>query len=142
MSEAQHTALGLPCFYNYVTPLGPDYWKAEIYDLVRQWQVAKGFDPTTTDFARSMGHPIVEILPQDDDRFNTYVENGEITGPKREQGPEPMQVDEASFKTVPGSREPSSPRQVSEGSTSMDVDMEDCSDRMAGLCVEMILMDE
>ncbi|KAK1234521.1 hypothetical protein PQX77_002275 [Marasmius sp. AFHP31] len=144
MSEAQHTALGLPCFHKSDAPLATDCWKAEIYDLVRQWQVAKGFDPTTSDFARSMGHPIVEILPQDNDRFDTCVdvENGESTGPRREQGPEPMQVDEASFETIPNSRDPSSPRHVSEGSTSVDVDMEDCSDRMADLRVEAMLMDE
>ncbi|KAK1230810.1 hypothetical protein PQX77_006082 [Marasmius sp. AFHP31] len=161
ISEANHMALGLPCFHNHSATL-PCGWKAEIYDLVRQWQVAKGFDPTTTDFARSMGHPIVEILPQDNNRFDTDVENGKDTGPespifsffhtnhlrgaifvdaKYEQEPEPMQVDEA-FGSIPDPKDPSLPRQESEGRTSMDVDMEVCSNRMASLCVEAMLVDE
>ncbi|KAK1227724.1 hypothetical protein PQX77_009275 [Marasmius sp. AFHP31] len=139
MPEAHRMELDLPCFRNCVDP--PHSWKAEIYDLVRQWQEAKGFDPTTTDFARSLGYPIVEILPQDNDRFDAYVENDESTGPKREQEPGPMQVDEA-FATIPGSQDPSFPPRVLEGSASMDVDMEDCSSRMASLRVETMWMDE
>ncbi|KAK1227728.1 hypothetical protein PQX77_009281 [Marasmius sp. AFHP31] len=139
MPEAHRTALGLPCFQNYADP--PHGWKVEIYDLVRQWQEAKGFDPTTTDFARSLGYPIIEILPQDNDRFETFVENGESSGPKREQEPELMQVDEA-FKTMPRSQVPLFQPHDLEGSASMNVDMEECSSRMAGLRVEAMLVDE
>ncbi|KAK1223147.1 hypothetical protein PQX77_013983 [Marasmius sp. AFHP31] len=139
MPEAQRMEFGLPFFRNYADP--PYSWKAEIYDLVRQWQEAKGFDPTTTDFARSLGYPIIEILPQDNDRFETFVENGESSGPKREQEPELMQVDEA-FKTMPRSQDPLFQPHDLEGSASMDVDMEECSSRMAGLRVEAMLLDE
>ncbi|KAL0056591.1 hypothetical protein AAF712_016803, partial [Marasmius tenuissimus] len=51
-------------------------------------------------------------------------------------------VDEGSRETIPGSQNPSFPPQLTEGSSSMDVDMEDCSDRMANLRVEAMLMDE
>ncbi|KAL0069160.1 hypothetical protein AAF712_003848 [Marasmius tenuissimus] len=139
MSEAHRMALGLPCFLK--DAISPKVWKAETYDLVRQWQEAKGFDPTTTDMARSMGYPIIEILPQENNRFETFVENGESTGPKGERGPDSMQVDEA-VEIVPGSQDPSFPPQISEGSASMDVDMEDCSNRMASLNVGATLMDE
>ncbi|KAJ8080106.1 hypothetical protein PM082_016934 [Marasmius tenuissimus] len=138
MSEAHHMALGLPCFRNSAD-LFQVSWKAEIYDLVRQWQEAKGFDPTTTDFARSMGHPIVEILPQDDNRFDTFVDNGESTEPNHEQGPEPMEVDEA-FESIPDPQGSSFPPQFLGASASTDVDMEDCSNRMASLCVEAMSM--
>ncbi|KAJ8079978.1 hypothetical protein PM082_016804 [Marasmius tenuissimus] len=78
MPEAQRIALGLPCFYasTFRKPRLV-HWKAEAYDLVRKWQEAKGFDPTTTDFARSMGYPILEISPGDGDRFEDCAEDDE-----------------------------------------------------------------
>ncbi|KAK7046086.1 hypothetical protein VNI00_007081 [Paramarasmius palmivorus] len=36
-------------------------WNHRIYDAVRRWQEFKGFDPATTAFAQSLGHPIMEI---------------------------------------------------------------------------------
>ncbi|KAK1227725.1 hypothetical protein PQX77_009276 [Marasmius sp. AFHP31] len=143
MSKAHYMALGLPCFDKSISrSIGPRVWKAEIYDLVRQWQEAKGYDPTTTDFVRSMGYPIVEILPQDINCFDTYVEDDESTDRKpHEQALEPMQVDEA-FETISISQNPSFSPQISEESASMDVDMEDCSDRMASLRIEAMLIDE
>ncbi|KAJ8080092.1 hypothetical protein PM082_016920 [Marasmius tenuissimus] len=144
MSEAQCMALGLPCFCRTrVRPVCHGWqWKVEIYDLVRRWQEAKGFDPTTTDFARSMGYPIVEMLAQDGHRFETCVENDEGSDLKHESGLEPMQVDEF-FETIPDSQDPPTlPRQGLEESLSMDVDIENCSNRISQLRVETDLMHE
>lgn len=43
-------------------------WSEEAYDYVRKYQELKGFDPDTTDFARSMEAPILELVT-DEDRF-------------------------------------------------------------------------
>ncbi|KAK7021864.1 hypothetical protein VNI00_017211 [Paramarasmius palmivorus] len=37
-------------------------WPTHIYTALRDWQVARGFDPSTTDFARACGYPVLEIL--------------------------------------------------------------------------------
>jgi hypothetical protein len=37
-------------------------WPSHVYPAIRNWQVARGFDPTTADFARSLGLPEWEIL--------------------------------------------------------------------------------
>ncbi|KAK1219411.1 hypothetical protein PQX77_017869 [Marasmius sp. AFHP31] len=145
MPEAQRKALSLPSFHQSIQLLYPvkHHWKAEIYDLARQWQEAQGFDPTTTDFARSLGHPILEILSQDDDRFENCADDNEVSmlvDSKNESELERMEVDEC-FEIGSSSQGALLPRQFGE-SSSMDVDMEDCSDLMANLRVEASLMDE
>ncbi|ESK95636.1 hypothetical protein Moror_12608 [Moniliophthora roreri MCA 2997] len=37
-------------------------WTPEICDVVRDWQIARGFDPMTVDFARHLGYPEYEIV--------------------------------------------------------------------------------
>jgi hypothetical protein len=34
-------------------------WSKYVYDAIHTWQVARGFDPTTSDFARSLGYSIL-----------------------------------------------------------------------------------
>ncbi|KAK1231252.1 hypothetical protein PQX77_005636 [Marasmius sp. AFHP31] len=146
MPEVQRTALGLPSFRQTIE-LQLQYafcWKAEVYDLARQWQEAQGFDPTTTDFARSEGYPILEILPQNDDRFENCAEDDEVSmlvDSKNESELERMDVDEC-FEIGSSSRGVLLPRGQFEESSSMDVDMEDCSNLMADLRVATSLMDE
>ncbi|KAK1219412.1 hypothetical protein PQX77_017870 [Marasmius sp. AFHP31] len=139
MPEAQRIALGLPRFY--LTIGGPHRvcWKAEFYDLIQQWQKAQGFDPTTTDFARSMGKPILEILPQDDNRFEDCVRDDE--GSKPEPNLEGMEVD-GCFETSSNSQDSSLSQEYLEESSPMDVDTGDCSDLMADLHIEVAPMDE
>ncbi|KAK1219351.1 hypothetical protein PQX77_017941 [Marasmius sp. AFHP31] len=146
MPEAQRIALGLPSFHQSIHMLCPvkHHWKAEIYDLARQWQEAQGFDPTTTNFARSMGRPLVEILPQDDGRFKNCVEDDEVSilvDSKNESELERMEVDEY-FEIGSSSQGALLSQGQFEESSSMDVDMEDCSSLMANLQVEASLMDE
>ncbi|KAK1230809.1 hypothetical protein PQX77_006081 [Marasmius sp. AFHP31] len=141
MSKAHYMTLGLPCFRNFANQPHVG-WKAEIYDLVRQWQEAKGFDPTTTVFARSMGYPIVEILDQDGHRLELCSKHGEGSDLMHEHGLEPMQVDEF-FETIPNSQDsPTLPREGFEENSSMDADIENCGNRMPQLRVETDIMDE
>ncbi|KAF9260924.1 hypothetical protein L218DRAFT_841226, partial [Marasmius fiardii PR-910] len=36
-------------------------WSKEVYDFIKKYQELKGFDPSTSQFARSLGLPILEI---------------------------------------------------------------------------------
>ena len=36
--------------------------KRYVYAAIRNWQVARGFDPATADFPRSLGYPEFDIL--------------------------------------------------------------------------------
>ena len=62
LSEDECEECGIP-------ELKPSYWSpylsrwpAEAYQALHDWQVARGFDPTTADFARHLGIPELEIL--------------------------------------------------------------------------------
>ncbi|KAL0569196.1 hypothetical protein V5O48_012771 [Marasmius crinis-equi] len=45
-------------------------WSNDIYKTMRQYQIACGFDPNTTDFAQSLGYPAYKpIQNADSDRF-------------------------------------------------------------------------
>ncbi|KAL0568796.1 hypothetical protein V5O48_013179 [Marasmius crinis-equi] len=72
MPVDQSRALGLPSYTNHVLILSGT-WKPEVYDFMRLWQIAKGFDPATTDFARSMGYPILEIMAADEGKFESVA---------------------------------------------------------------------
>ncbi|KAL0564718.1 hypothetical protein V5O48_017324, partial [Marasmius crinis-equi] len=39
-------------------------WTTSSYRHIRDYQIARGFDPTTTDFARHLGFPIYDIVDQ------------------------------------------------------------------------------
>ncbi|KAJ8079976.1 hypothetical protein PM082_016802 [Marasmius tenuissimus] len=138
MPETQRVALRLPSFYQSIHPLEPTHWTVEVYDLVRQWQEAQGFDPTTTDFARSLCYPILEILPQNGSRLEDCVEDDENS--KSEPELEGMEVDDCSEMNF-SSQDASFSREPFQES-SMDVDMEDCINLMANLHVEVTPMDE
>ena len=58
MLEDQRLSLGLPSFIPDVWA-DCQKWNLEIYEFVREWQLKKGFDPATTEFARSLGIPIM-----------------------------------------------------------------------------------
>ncbi|ESK89794.1 hypothetical protein Moror_16807 [Moniliophthora roreri MCA 2997] len=59
--------LRLPVLNLYTTKLNLRSWPKYVYDAVQAWQVTRGFDPTTTDFACSLGLPIFELVK--DSRF-------------------------------------------------------------------------
>uniref|UniRef100_A0A0W0GBT1 Uncharacterized protein n=1 Tax=Moniliophthora roreri TaxID=221103 RepID=A0A0W0GBT1_MONRR len=37
-------------------------WPTSTYTAFRDWQKARGFDPTTSDWARELGYPVLEII--------------------------------------------------------------------------------
>ncbi|KAF9254112.1 hypothetical protein L218DRAFT_627479 [Marasmius fiardii PR-910] len=76
MTEEEHVALGLPCYVPKME-IFMNTWSLEDYDFMQAFQEAKGFDPATTDFARSIGVPILEIVYPEKNRFEVILdENG------------------------------------------------------------------
>ncbi|KAL0056612.1 hypothetical protein AAF712_016783, partial [Marasmius tenuissimus] len=79
ISDQDCIAFGLPsptsCVQIHCT-----CWSTEAYDFVYQWQEAKGFDPTTMEYARSLGYPMLENASQDE----SCVEDFDWLGGKRE----------------------------------------------------------
>ncbi|KAK7040230.1 hypothetical protein VNI00_010036 [Paramarasmius palmivorus] len=49
-------------------------WPSDVYTALRKWQVARGFDPSTTDFAQSLGFPELEILGANTNRNRDEVQ--------------------------------------------------------------------
>ncbi|ESK82875.1 hypothetical protein Moror_1391, partial [Moniliophthora roreri MCA 2997] len=54
-------------------------WPTHIYTVLQDWQKARGFDPTTSDWARSRGHPELEIVGTED-RFVVVEETSDGSG--------------------------------------------------------------
>ncbi|KAF9254905.1 hypothetical protein L218DRAFT_847720, partial [Marasmius fiardii PR-910] len=54
--------LGLPINLSVTLDYCQNSWPTKFYKALHNYQVARGFDPTTTDFAQSLGHPIFEII--------------------------------------------------------------------------------
>ncbi|KAK7021349.1 hypothetical protein VNI00_017452 [Paramarasmius palmivorus] len=66
ITEHIQRCLGLP----KLTLNGPQIllrsWRKYVYDAIHKWQVARGFDPTTSDFARSLRYSILQPVPNKD----------------------------------------------------------------------------
>ncbi|KAL0568357.1 hypothetical protein V5O48_013632 [Marasmius crinis-equi] len=61
--------LGLPIELSFEVYSPYRYcWTNEAYKLMHQYQVARGFNPKTTDFARHLGFPVYQVH-RDSDRF-------------------------------------------------------------------------
>ncbi|KAG7087984.1 hypothetical protein E1B28_012023 [Marasmius oreades] len=76
MTEYQRLSFRLPSIVPAVL-VSTRSWDADAYDLLSAWQKKKGFDPTTTDFARSLGYPSMEVMYSDvdDQRFDDLTED-------------------------------------------------------------------
>ncbi|KAL0573357.1 hypothetical protein V5O48_008600 [Marasmius crinis-equi] len=61
------------------------YWNNDIYRWIHQYQLARGFDPTTPDFAQHLGYPIYQVY-DDSDRFQEYCD---ATMPTSQTQPSP-----------------------------------------------------
>ncbi|KAL0564478.1 hypothetical protein V5O48_017568, partial [Marasmius crinis-equi] len=46
-----------------------DSWPSEVYKTIHDYQIARGFDPTTPDFARSLGYDQTYTIPDDLSQF-------------------------------------------------------------------------
>ncbi|KAG7097616.1 hypothetical protein E1B28_004950 [Marasmius oreades] len=119
------------------------YWPSEVYKSIHKWQVARGFDPTTADFARYLDHPIYEVLLESEaGRFEEL--NIGLSG--RSSAEESLsQDDQWQYSTLAACNTEEDPMNVNwptpasllhdTCSLSMDVDVEldECSIRFEGL---------
>ena len=65
MTDEECRRWGVPELNTHIERWGTDdvlRWPSRVYDAIRNWQVARGFDFTTADFAQSLGYPELEIL--------------------------------------------------------------------------------
>ncbi|KAG7087985.1 hypothetical protein E1B28_012024 [Marasmius oreades] len=76
MTEYQRLSFRLPSIVPSVSVYARSY-DTDTYNLISTWQEKKGFDPTTTDFARSLGYPSMEVMysDMDDQRFDDLTED-------------------------------------------------------------------
>ncbi|ESK81648.1 hypothetical protein Moror_3243, partial [Moniliophthora roreri MCA 2997] len=62
MSEEECERWGVPVLTCRIGRFWVRKWPTYVYTALREWQEARGFDPTTSDWARSMGYPEFEIV--------------------------------------------------------------------------------
>ncbi|KAG7096327.1 hypothetical protein E1B28_003771 [Marasmius oreades] len=84
-SEGARRYLGLSTGTGFSDPMQYS-WTTQVYKEMQRWQVSRGFDPTTTDFARYLGHPIFDVMQSDTSRFEEldegeYHSRGSIAHP-------------------------------------------------------------
>ncbi|KAF9256254.1 hypothetical protein L218DRAFT_821800, partial [Marasmius fiardii PR-910] len=54
--------LGLPITLSVTLHYYQVSWPTKVYKALHDYQVVRGFDPTTTNFAQSFGPPILEVV--------------------------------------------------------------------------------
>ncbi|KAI3613054.1 hypothetical protein WG66_001556 [Moniliophthora roreri] len=91
MSESTRVSLGLPSFETQIEVQFTS-WDCCAYKLMERLQIFKDFDPVTTDYARSLGYPILEAVG-DDDRFQELGEFESNDGLSTSEDKESMAVD-------------------------------------------------
>ncbi|EEB89532.1 hypothetical protein MPER_12355 [Moniliophthora perniciosa FA553] len=67
MPESTRISLGIPS-YRAKIEVWHQSWDVNAYKAIEKLHSSKGFDPKTTDFARSLGHPLMQVVG-DEDRF-------------------------------------------------------------------------
>ncbi|KAL0562924.1 hypothetical protein V5O48_019154, partial [Marasmius crinis-equi] len=74
LSTATCDLLGLPLQLDlYVHQPTRSSWTNTAYKEIHDYQVARGFDPTTPDFARSLGYPVYQVQ-RDSHRFEEVAD--------------------------------------------------------------------
>uniref|UniRef100_A0A0W0FRB1 Uncharacterized protein n=1 Tax=Moniliophthora roreri TaxID=221103 RepID=A0A0W0FRB1_MONRR len=71
MSKDECEQWGLPTFTPFIHETYLLSWPSQVYAALRDWQTARSFDPKTSDWARHMGYPELEIIGarNDEERF-------------------------------------------------------------------------
>ncbi|KAJ8075096.1 hypothetical protein PM082_019423 [Marasmius tenuissimus] len=70
LSANMHRRLGLPITLELkVHPSLARFWSSKTYGTMYQYQIARGFDPTTADFAQSLGYPLCNPSQDDSNQF-------------------------------------------------------------------------
>ncbi|KAF9254456.1 hypothetical protein L218DRAFT_992306 [Marasmius fiardii PR-910] len=49
-------------------------WPTEVYEMIRKWQVTRGFNPETAEFVKYCEYPMLEAVPSDSGQFNELSE--------------------------------------------------------------------
>ncbi|KAJ6462941.1 hypothetical protein C8R45DRAFT_1108008 [Mycena sanguinolenta] len=65
LSPEDATRLGFPLL-EFITTAEVWYWDSSVYEGLRQFHQAKGFDPYSQDVARHLGHPLWQLSSQRD----------------------------------------------------------------------------
>ncbi|KAF7330676.1 hypothetical protein MSAN_02453000 [Mycena sanguinolenta] len=68
LSPEEATRLGFPSFELSISAAGV-YWDSSVYEGLRQFHEANGFDPYSQDVARHLGEPLYQVCPQADAPF-------------------------------------------------------------------------
>jgi hypothetical protein len=68
LSPEEATRLGFPDFRR-VTKVDGHYWDATIYEELRQFHEAKGFDPYSQDIVRHLGDALYQLSSEVDPLF-------------------------------------------------------------------------
>ncbi|ESK93183.1 hypothetical protein Moror_1119 [Moniliophthora roreri MCA 2997] len=74
--ETECERLGLPKIALSFVQLRLERWPKYVYNAIHAWQVARGSNPATADFARSLGMPIFEPVTT---RFEEIIEQESLT---------------------------------------------------------------
>ncbi|KAL0566328.1 hypothetical protein V5O48_015686 [Marasmius crinis-equi] len=83
--------LGLPVTLQfYVQGCSAFAWSDDVYRKMHRYQVARGFDPHTIDFAQSLGYPAYKPIQNDSDRFEE-IDGVEVRDPVS-LGPSPPSI--------------------------------------------------
>ncbi|KAF9254691.1 hypothetical protein L218DRAFT_1082219 [Marasmius fiardii PR-910] len=123
MIEKERITRGLPHFIIKATAV-INKWFIEDYDFIQELQKVEGFDPTTVNFARSAGLPIVEIVSSEGNRFeDVFDDTVDFFSPtyNHENDGDPMDMESVTPET--GADE------CSTEEISMGIDTEDCYPR-------------
>ncbi|KAF9262445.1 hypothetical protein L218DRAFT_1000650 [Marasmius fiardii PR-910] len=74
LSPAMCKYLGLPLKISLNVMRFQESWPTKVYEQISAYQIARGFDPKTTDFARSFGFPVFEIVAPQNRFQDVHIE--------------------------------------------------------------------
>ncbi|KAF9258793.1 hypothetical protein L218DRAFT_876238 [Marasmius fiardii PR-910] len=75
MTERECFLHGLPCYHTKFQTDMKTWSLHHDYDYMQSFQEAEGFDPSTTDYARSLGQPLLKIVFPEKDRFEAFSDD-------------------------------------------------------------------
>ncbi|KAF9265358.1 hypothetical protein L218DRAFT_833001, partial [Marasmius fiardii PR-910] len=62
-SNSYCESLGLPTQLRVSSVTSRKFsWPTKIYKTIEKWQIARGFNPTTTQFAHYLGYPVYQVI--------------------------------------------------------------------------------
>ncbi|KAK7060723.1 hypothetical protein VNI00_000454 [Paramarasmius palmivorus] len=83
--ESTREELGLPDMTLGDPQVTLRAWPKHHYDAIHKWQITRGFDPSTPDFARSLGIPIFKRVRPEKRQFKEVAKEKECEAPSPER---------------------------------------------------------